>query len=257
MKVVIFAGGLGTRMGADTALLPKPMVRIGSEPLLWHVMQRYAKFGFTDFIICLGHRGEKIREYFLNFNLYRSDLQIDLGSGVINQSAKKIIDWKVTLVDTGEFTSTAGRLRRIKNYIDEPMFFLTYGDGLSDINIDKELEFHRSHGLAATVLAVPSPSRFGELQTDLEDSSLVRSFAEKPNSGNHLINGGYFILNSSVFEMNLHDDESWEDGPLRTLAQSGELRAFTHNGFWQPCDTPAERNKLETVYSSKEAPWLS
>ena len=256
MKVVIFAGGLGTRMGSDTSMVPKPMLQIGKEPLLWHVMQRYSKFGFKEFIICLGYQGQTIRDYFLNYQRNHGDIVVDIGNGVVELLTQCDEDWKVTLVDTGETTSTAGRLRRVKQYIEGSTFFLTYGDGLTDLDLMKELEFHNSHGATATVLAVPSPSRFGELEINPNNPSEVVVFAEKPSAGQHLINGGYFILNTSVFELSLTDTESWEEGPLRKLAEIGQLKSFKHVGFWQPCDTPSERKSLETLLLSGSAPWL-
>lgn len=257
MKVVIFAGGIGSRMGLDTVTVPKPMLNVGREPLIWHVMQRFAFYGFNDFVICLGFRGEVIKDYFMNFHNYKSDIEVNLGTGEIKKLVSTETDWRVTLVDTGNETYTAGRLRQIKRFVGQESFFLTYGDGVSDVNLTSELEFHKLHGKKATVLAVPAPSRFGELKISQSVSSQVSEFAEKPVAGQHLINGGYFILNHEVFDLAMDDSESWEEGPLQNLASEGELMAYEHHGFWRPCDTPSDRQLLENLYLSGKAPWLA
>ena len=253
MKVVILAGGLGTRLSEETVLKPKPMVEIGGMPILWHIMKSYSHFGFQEFIICLGYKGYLIKEYFSNYSLHMSDLTIDMKKNTVNIHNNRSEDWKITFVDTGENSMTGGRLKRLKPYLGlNEDFFFTYGDGLSDINFSKELEFHKSHSKFATVAAVIPPGRFGALE--LEDNKVIE-FKEKPQGDGALINGGFFILNSQVLDLIEGDNTTWENEPLEELSRSGNLYAYKHTGFWQPMDTLREKNYLEKLWNSDQAPW--
>lgn len=252
MKAVILAGGLGTRMSEETDTKPKPMVEIGERPLLWHIMKSYSNHGIKEFIICLGYKGYVIKEYFFNYHRHTSDLQIDLGSGDLKIISSQSEDWKITLVDTGLETLTGGRLKRVAPYLDDT-FCLTYGDGLSDINIEKEIAFHRQQGKLATVAAVQPPGRFGVLEID--QKHMVTDFREKPADEIGWINGGYFVLEPKAIDYIASDSTSWEREPLFNLARDGELAAFQHSGFWKPCDTLRDKRELEMLWSSGNAPW--
>lgn len=250
---MILAGGLGSRLSEETTTKPKPMVEIGGRPILWHIMKSYSIYGINEFIIACGYKGEQIKDYFLNYSLKSSDVCVDLENGNIEILGQYTEPWKVTLVDTGEYTATGGRIKRVSNLLrgEEP-FCLTYGDGLSDVNIDKTIEFHRSHGKIATITAVRQPSRFGALE--LSGDSVVK-FTEKPLEDSVRINGGFFILNYSALEYIENDDTIWEQEPLNKLADQGELKAYEHNGFWQPMDTLREKRQLEELWSNNKAPW--
>nr|WP_158291972.1 glucose-1-phosphate cytidylyltransferase [Paracraurococcus ruber] len=253
MKAVILAGGRGTRLSEETALRPKPMVEIGGWPILWHVMKIYAAHGVTDFVVCLGYKGWMIKEYFLNYRLHASDLSIDLAAGKVEVLRPSAEPWRIALVDTGEATETGGRLRRIAPYVvDEPEFCMTYGDGVADVDVGAQLRFHRAHGRQATVTAVVPPGRFGALA---RDGDAVSSFTEKPPGDGGTINGGFFVLSPRVLDRIPDDDTKWEDAPLRSLAQDGELMAFDHRGFWQPMDTLRDRDQLERLWAEGRAPW--
>ena len=253
MKVVIFAGGLGTRISEETSLRPKPMVEIGSMPILWHIMKSYSVHGFKDFVICCGYKGYVIKEYFANYFLHKSDVTIDMANNHMQVHNQKAEAWKVTLVDTGEDTMTGGRLKRIKEYVtDESAFFLTYGDGVSNIDITATLAFHKKHGKWATVTAVQPPRRFGVL--NLQDSQVIR-FAEQPVGNEALINGGFFVLSPKCLDLIENDKTVWEQEPLTQLTQMGELMAYEHSGFWQPMDTLRDKNYLEELWASGRAPW--
>ena len=253
MKVVIFAGGLGTRISEETSLRPKPMVEIGSMPILWHIMKIYSAHGFNDFVICCGYKGYVIKEYFANYFLHMSDVTIDMATNHMQVHQKKAEDWKITLVDTGEDSMTGGRLKRIKEYVkNESAFFLTYGDGVSDIDITATLAFHHKHGKWATVTAVQPPGRFGVL--NLQDSQVI-GFAEKPAGKEALINGGFFVLSPKCLDLIEKDSTVWEQGSLAQLTQMGQLMAYEHNGFWQPMDTLRDKNYLEELWASGRAPW--
>jgi glucose-1-phosphate cytidylyltransferase len=252
MKVVLLAGGFGSRLSEETHLRPKPMVEIGGQPILWHIMMSYSRHGFTEFIICLGYKGYVIKEYFGNFLLHRSDFTIDLASGTIERIASEDVPpWRVTLVDTGEQTMTGGRLKRVAHLLppDEP-FCMTYGDGVSDVPIGDLVAFHRAKGLEATVTAVRPPGRWGA--TEIDDGRVVR-FEEKPNEGR--VNGGFFVLEPSVIDRIAGDDTVWEAEPLTGLAADGQLAAFRHDGFWQPVDTLRDKVQLETLWASGRPPW--
>ena len=252
MKVVILAGGKGTRLAEETTVRPKPMVEIGGKPILWHIMRIYAARGFKDFLVACGYKGEMIKEYFHNFSAHSSDYFIDLASGertVVNGCG---IDWRVGLIDTGMETMTGGRLLRLRKMIGDEPFMVTYGDGLCDINVCALAEFHRSHGKIATVTAVRPPSRFGNLTLN---GSTVCEFAEKPQADDGWINGGFFVFNPEIFDYLENDDSILEREPLERLAADRQLMAFRHAGFWQPMDTLRERLLLDSLWASGNAPW--
>lgn len=251
MKCVLLAGGLGTRISEETASRPKPMIEIGGRPILWHIMKTYSSHGINDFVICCGYKGYLIKEYFANYFLHMSDVTIDIGKNEIEVHHKKAEPWRVTLVDTGENTQTGGRLKRIADYIDGD-FCMTYGDGVGSIDITALLAFHKKHGKKATMTAVQPPGRFGALQ--LEGSS-VSSFLEKPSGDGGWINGGFFVLNSSVLSLIEADSTIWERQPLESLARQNELQAYFHRGFWQPMDTLRDKTHLEELWASGKAEW--
>lgn len=252
MKLVILAGGYGTRISEETERIPKPMIEIGNRPLIWHLIKYYSNFGIDEFIICCGYRGYVIKEYFMNYFTHMSDLTIDLSDGITTVHREYSEPWKVTLVDTGDSTQTGGRLKRVAQYLGDETFCFTYGDGLSDIDIRKEIDFHKQHKKLATIAAVKPPGRYGALEID---NGRVTDFVEKPPGDGGLINGGYFVLEPRCLEMIEGDDDSWESGPLNKLAESGNLMAFEHEGFWQPMDTLREKNLLEEMWTSGSAPW--
>lgn len=253
MKVVILAGGLGSRLSEETAVRPKPLVEIGEKPILWHIMNIYAHHGLTDFIVCAGYKGYMIKEYFVNLCLHHTDITVDLASSRVEYHGAERLNWRVTVVDTGMHSMTGGRIRRVRDYLDpdEP-FCLTYGDGVSDVDIKAEIAFHRSHGLKATMCAVTPPGRFGAA---LVAEDRVTSFIEKPKGNGQRINGGFFVLDRSVVDLIDGDDTIWEAGPLEWLAANKQLAAFKHDGFWQPMDTLRERMQLEELWNSGKAPW--
>jgi glucose-1-phosphate cytidylyltransferase len=252
VKVVILAGGLGTRLSEETSIKPKPMVEIGGFPMLWHIMKIYSAHGFNDFVVCLGYRGYQVKEYFSNYFLHNSNVTFDLKNNKMEVHSHKGDPWCVTLVDTGDNTMTGGRVKRIASYIDTEDFCLTYGDGVGNVDISKLVEFHKAHGKQATVTAVLPPGRFGAL--DLSGSQ-VDGFVEKPVGDGGWINGGFFVLNKKVCELIEDDQTVWEQGPLRSLAESKQLMAFKHEGFWQPMDTLREKNYLDQLWNSSKAPW--
>jgi glucose-1-phosphate cytidylyltransferase len=253
MKAVILAGGLGTRLSEETALRPKPMVEIGGRPILWHIMKLYSAHGVNDFVICCGYKGYVIKEYFANYFLHMSDVTFDIAFNTMTVHERKAEAWKVTLVDTGDDTMTGGRLKRVADYIrNEDAFCLTYGDGLSDVDIGRLIAFHREQGRIATVTAVAPPGRYGAL--DIE-SGIVTAFTEKPRGDGGLINGGFFVLSPRVLDFIPGDATSFEGAPIADLATSGELAAFEHRGFWQAMDTIRDRTILESLWNSGKAPW--
>ena len=251
MKVVLLAGGLGTRISEESALRPKPMIEIGGRPILWHIMKIYLAHGLRDFVICCGYKGYMIKEYFANYSLHMSDVTIDMEKNSIEVHQKKAEPWRVTLVDTGEATQTGGRLKRISEYIDDD-FCMTYGDGVGSVNITELTAFHRQHGKLATMTATQPPGRFGALQIE---EHAVTSFLEKPTGDGGWINGGFFVLSPKALELIEGDETIWERKPLETLAQTGQLQAFFHPGFWQPMDTLRDKNHLEDLWQSGKAPW--
>lgn len=253
MKAVILAGGYGTRLSEETHSRPKPMVEIGGRPMLWHIMKMYSTHDVNDFIICCGYRGYMIKEYFANFSLHMSDITFDLEHNTIHVRKERTEPWRITLIDTGEGTLTGGRLKRVADYVEgEDEFCMTYGDGLSDIDISATITFHREHGRLATVTAVKPPGRFGALELE---GQRVTGFVEKPTGDEGLINGGFFVLDPHCLDLIDGDDTTWEDEPLTRLATGDQLRAYEHHGFWQPMDTVRERNLLEDLWASGGAPW--
>ncbi len=253
MKVVILAGGLGSRIFEKTHDRPKPMVEIGGNPLLWHLMNIYSAYGFNEFIIALGYKGDVIKEYFLNFFRFNSDISVDLQSGETQVHRRASHDWKIDLVDTGLHTQTGGRLKRLKEWIGHETFMMTYGDGLADIDIPALLDFHRKHKKLATVTAVHPPARFGCLEFD---GDRVSCFAEKSQTKEGWVNGGFFVLEPEVLDYIEGDDSAWELKPLERLARDGELYSYRHKGFWQPMDTLREQKQLEALWQSENAPWV-
>ena len=253
MKVVILAGGLGSRISEETHLRPKPMIEIGGKPILWHIMKIYSAFNHTDFVICCGYRGYMIKEYFANYFLHTSDVTFDMQNNKMEVHERYSEPWRVTLVDTGEDTLTAGRLKRVHKYVrDEEAFFFTYGDGVADLDMDRQLAFHRQHGKLATLTSVLAPGRYGALEVR---ASEVTAFIEKPRGDGARINGGFFVLSPKVIEYIGGDATSWESHALAQLARKGELMAYKHDGFWQPMDTLREKNLLEQLWASNSAPW--
>ena len=252
MKAVILAGGLGTRISEETHLKPKPMIELGGRPILWHIMKTYSAHGVNDFVICCGYKGFVIKEYFANYFLHMSDVTIDMRTNQMEVHQRNAEPWKVTLVDTGEVTQTGGRLKRVSEYLDNEDFCFTYGDGVSDVNISDLISFHKKNGRHATVTAVQPPGRFGALDMD---GHAITSFEEKPQGDGVWVNGGYFVLSPQVIDLISNDDCIWEKEPLQTLAQTGQLSAYKHEGFWQPMDTLRDKNLLETLWSSGSAPW--
>jgi glucose-1-phosphate cytidylyltransferase len=252
MKAVILAGGLGTRIAEESATRPKPMIEVGGKPILWHIMKMYSSHGVNDFIICCGYKGYMIKEYFANYFLHMSDVTFDMKSNDMEIHHKKAEPWKVTLIDTGENTMTGGRLKRVSQYLKDDHFCMTYGDGVSDVNITQLIEFHRQHGKKATVTAVQPPGRYGAL---MMAGTNVRSFEEKPQGDGAFINGGFFVLSPEVIEMIEGDGTIWERFPLESLASQGQLEAHMHRGFWQAMDTLRDKIHLEELWSSGRAPW--
>ena len=252
MKVVLLAGGLGTRISEESHLRPKPMIEIGGKPILWHIMKTYSHYGLNDFIVCCGYKGYVIKEYFANYFMHLSDVTFDLKNNKMKVHNSTSEPWSVTLVDTGESTMTGGRIKRVKEYIGDEPFCLTYGDGVADIDIGKLLEFHKSHGHLATLTATQPPGRFGALSIE---GTQINSFKEKPVGDGNWINGGFFVLSPKVLDLIGNDETIWEKEPLEKLAESGNLQSYFHDGFWQPMDTLRDKNHLEQLWSSGKAPW--
>ena len=253
MKAVILAGGLGTRLSEETQIKPKPMVEIGDRPILWHIMKIFSKYNVNDFIICCGYKGYFIKEYFANYALHSSDVTFDMSSNSIEVHKKNVEPWRVTLVDTGKLTMTGGRLKKVRDFLNNETFFMTYGDGVGDINIDKLLKFHKEHNKKATVTAVKPPSRFGALE--INQNNLVSKFKEKPVGEEAWINGGFFVLEPKALADISGDQSVWEREPLEKLSNSLEIAAYKHNGFWQPMDTLRDLQLLNDLWNSNSAPW--
>ncbi|MDB4887187.1 MAG: rfbF [Gemmatimonadetes bacterium] len=252
MKVVILAGGLGSRLSEETDVRPKPMVEIGGKPILWHIMKIYSSYGLNDFVVCLGYKGYLIKEYFANYYLHMSDVTIDLKENRLETHMNSAEPWRVTLVETGEQTMTGGRLRRVRRYLGDEDFCMTYGDGVSDVDVTRLIDYHRTQGRLATVTATTPPSRFGRL--DIVDG-VVQSFIEKPVGEAGWINGGFMVLNPSVLDYVTSDDMVWEREPLERLAREGQLSAFQHAGFFQAMDTLRDKMLLEELWAARKAPW--
>jgi glucose-1-phosphate cytidylyltransferase len=253
MKAVILAGGLGTRLSEETVTKPKPMVEIGGKPILWHIMKTYSHYGINDFIICCGYKGYVIKEYFANYFLHQSDVTFDMKENKMIVHKERAEAWTVTLVDTGDHSMTGGRLKRVFPYLkDEEAFCFTYGDGVADINIKELIDFHKSHGKQATLTATYPPGRFGAL--NIKDNQVIK-FEEKPKGDGALINGGFFVLSPKVIERIDGDGTSWEEEPLKTLSEDGELMSYKHEGFWQPMDTLRDKRHLEGLLEQNKAPW--
>jgi glucose-1-phosphate cytidylyltransferase len=253
MKAIILAGGLGTRLSEETSIKPKPMIEIGSKPILWHIMKSYSSYGINEFVICCGYKGYVIKEYFANYFLHTSDVTFDMQKNEMEVHTRKAEPWKVTLVDTGDETQTGGRLKRVRQYVqNEEIFCFTYGDGVSDINIGELIEFHKAHGKLSTVTATQPPGRFGALQLDGQQ---INGFQEKPAGDGAWINGGFFVLSPKVIDYIEGDSTIWEQKPMEQLAREGQLNAYFHRGFWQPMDTLRDKTHLEQLWHSGRAPW--
>jgi glucose-1-phosphate cytidylyltransferase len=253
MKAVILAGGLGTRISEETHLKPKPMVEIGGKPIIWHILKIYSAHGINEFVICCGYKGYLIKEYFANYFLHMSDVTFNMTLNSMEVHHKQAEPWQVTLVDTGESTMTGGRLKRVRKYLDDGSFCLTYGDGVADVDVTSLIAHHRSHGRLVTVTAVQPPGRFGSLQ--ISSDAAVEGFQEKPQGDGTWINGGFFVLEPEVIDRIEGDATLWEQEPLRGLAAEGQLTAYHHHGFWQPMDTLRDRHHLEELWASGRAPW--
>lgn len=252
MKAVILAGGLGTRLSEETVIRPKPMVEVGGKPLLWHIMKHYSHFGVNDFVVCLGYKGYMIKEYFANYFLHMSDVTIDLANNRTDVHENKAEPWRITLVDTGEHTQTGGRLKKISKYLDQQPFCMTYGDGVSDIDVNAQVRFHNSHGGLATVTATQPPGRFGVLDVD---NKRVTGMREKPRGDGAWINGGFFVLSPRVLDYVDGEQTIWERAPLESLAAEQQLFAYKHGGFWHPVDTLRDKTYLEELWATGRAPW--
>ncbi len=253
MKAVILAGGIGTRISEETSIRPKPMIEIGGRPILWHILKMYSHHGINDFVICCGYKGYFIKEYFANYFLHMSDITFDMRSNRMEVHQKRAEPWNITLVDTGQESMTGGRLLRVSDYIHkDECFCLTYGDGVSDVDISASIEFHKKHGKTATLTATFPPGRFGAL--DIEGDQIIR-FMEKPKGDGVMINGGFFVLSPKVLDYLDNDATVWEQEPLQRLAKDGQLMAFEHHGFWQPMDTLRDKHFLEELWASGKAPW--
>jgi glucose-1-phosphate cytidylyltransferase len=252
MKVAILAGGLGSRLAEETVDKPKPMVEIGNQPMLWHIMKYYRHFGYQDFTIALGYKGECIKRWMVEYSSLASDLTVDLGKGSVSSASAETDDWVVDLVDTGQPTATGGRIRRLKSHLDDGTFMLTWGDGVSDVNLDDLLAFHRSHGKLVTLTAVRPPARFGHLEIN---DGVITEFSEKPQTGEGWINGAFFVCEPGLFDYIEGDETQFEREPLENLAKDGELMAYQHAGFWQCMDTIRDRKYLQELWDQGNAPW--
>jgi glucose-1-phosphate cytidylyltransferase len=254
MKVVLLAGGLGTRLSEETVLKPKPMVEIGGMPILWHIMKIYASHGFNDFVVCLGYKGYIVKEYFANYFLHKSDVTIDLKNNSIEVHESEAEPWRITLVDTGDDSMTGGRIKRIQKYINDETFMLTYGDGVGNINIKELVDYHKGHGKLCTVTSVQPSGRFGALDLGIENE--VSSFLEKPKGDGSWINGGYMVCEPGIFDFIKHGDATvWEQEPMQNIALSGQMNAFKHHGFWRPMDTLKDKHDLNEMWNAGNSPW--
>lgn len=255
MKVVILAGGLGTRISEESENKPKPMTEIGGKPILWHIMKIYSSYGLNDFIVCCGYKGYVIKEYFANYFLHESDVSFDMVNNQVTYHEKRAENWKVTLIDTGLNTNTGGRLKRVRKYLGKSDFCMTYGDGVSNVNIKELISFHIKHKKLATLTAVRPPGRFGALKID--NNNIIQKFEEKPDGDGGYINGGFFVLSPKVIDYIESDQIAWERAPLEKLSYLKQLKSFLHNDFWQPMDTLRDKNYLESLVNKKQAPWIN
>ncbi|OGS03968.1 MAG: glucose-1-phosphate cytidylyltransferase [Elusimicrobia bacterium RIFOXYA1_FULL_47_7] len=253
MKVVILAGGMGTRISEETNIVPKPMIEIGGKPILWHIMKTYSHYGFNEFIICLGYKGYLLKEYFSHYLMHTSDITIDIANNKTEIHNTFSDPWKITLIDTGQSTMTGGRIKKIQRYVNNEPFMLTYGDGVGNVNINELLKFHKTHGKAATITAVQPTGRFGALEIQKENA--VRSFFEKPVGDGTWVNGGFFVLEPKIFDYIKEDSTTWEREPLENLGKDNQLVAYKHHGFWKPMDTLRDKIELEKLWQSGSAPW--
>jgi glucose-1-phosphate cytidylyltransferase len=253
MKVVILAGGLGTRLSEETVLKPKPMVEIGGMPILWHIMKTYSKYGFNDFVVCLGYKGFVVKEYFANYFLHKSDVTINLKTNSVEVHDTQAEPWKITLVDTGDNSMTGGRIKRIQKHIGNETFMLTYGDGVADININTLVDFHKKNKKYCTVTAVQPSGRFGLL--NISEENQVNSFFEKPKGDGSWINGGYFVCEPQIFDFIEGDDTIWEKNPMEKIATEGQMCSYKHQGFWRPMDTLKDKMDLNEMWNENKAPW--
>ncbi|HEX8677648.1 MAG TPA: glucose-1-phosphate cytidylyltransferase [Segetibacter sp.] len=253
MKVVLLAGGLGTRLSEETDIRPKPMVEIGGKPIIWHIMKHYSHYGFNEFIVCLGYKGYVIKEFFANLFLHLSDVTIDISNNEIQVHNSPVDKWKITLVETGSHTMTGGRIKRVKKYIDNERFMLTYGDGVSDVNINQLISFHEQKGKMCTVTAVQPSGRFGVLQ--INDNNEVESFHEKRAEDSGWINGGFFVCEPGIFDFIEGDDTMWERNPLEAIAQQKQLASYKHRGFWKPMDSLKDKMDLNELWNTDKAYW--
>ena len=253
MKVVILAGGYGTRLSEETSLKPKPMVEIGEEPILWHIMKIYSHYGYNDFVICLGYKGNVIKDYFINYHRMHSNLTVDVNNDSITTSESRSEKWKVQVIDTGIEVMTGGRLKRIEKYLDDDTFLMTYGDGVSDVNVNDLVAFHRKHNRLVTMTAVKPEGRFGLIRIDKDGD--VTDMVEKPPGDGEWVNGGFFVIDRRALKFIKDDSTIWERGPLQELSRTGELKAFQHQGFWKPMDTLNDKRTLDALWNSGKAPW--
>lgn len=253
MKVLLLAGGFGTRLSEETDVRPKPMVEIGGKPILWHIMKIYSQYGFNEFVVLCGYKGYYIKEYFANYFRHQSDITVDLSNGNTEYFNNKTEPWKITLVDTGLETMTGGRIKRVRDFIDNEPFLLTYGDGVSDVNIEKLVNFHKSHGKAITMTSAQPEGRFGAL--NIEGDNQVTHFLEKPKGDGHWINAGFFVCEPKVLDYIENDSTTFEQEPLKNLAIDGEMFTYKHDGFWKPMDTLKDKNDLNKLWDNSKAPW--
>jgi len=253
MKAIILAGGYGTRISEESGVRPKPMVEIGNQPILWHIMKLYSHYGINDFVICAGYKAEVIKEYFSNYLLRKADVIFDTSTGDMKVVDNNVEKWKVTIIDTGEKTMTGGRMKRVKDYIGNETFLMTYGDGVGDVNIKELIEFHKKEGVLATVTAVQSPGRFGTFKLE-KGQTKVEDFREKPSDDDIKINGGFFVLEPDIFDY-IEGDVLWEKQPIDKLAKDNQLSAYKHNGFWKPMDTLRDKQELENLWLNNKAQW--
>ena len=256
MKCVILAGGRGTRLGEETEIVPKPMIEIGGKPIIWHIMKQYSSFGINEFLICAGYKSEVIKDYFINYQLHNSIIHIDIKNNIIEVDSNLKENWKISIVDTGLETNTAGRIKKINKFITDDSFLLTYGDGVANVNIKNLINFHNSHGKLVTMTAAIPEGRFGSISFGSDKKkNQIASLKEKQDNRNKFVNAGFFVVNKKALKYIKNNNEQWENAPLRTIAKAGQLMGFRHHGFWHPMDTLRDKNYLENLWSENKAPW--